>query len=214
MTQYIEKEGKTIESAVEEALIELDISLDDAEIEVVDEGNKGLFGLIGGRSAVVRVWKKTNYEQVIRNFLSPILAAMGVEDEIEVTQEENNNLSVRLPAENKGIIIGRRGETLDALQYLLSLAVNKQSDQYLRVTLDVGNYREKREETLVKLANRLADKVFKTKKSMSLEPMNPYERRIIHAALQDFGSVETYSLGDEPNRKVVIKYKYQRGTNI
>jgi spoIIIJ-associated protein len=214
LTQYVEKEGKTIESAVEEALIELDISLDDAEIEVVDEGNKGLFGLIGGRSAVVRVWKKTNYEQVIRNFLSPILAAMGVEDEIEVTQEENNSLSVRLPAENSGIIIGRRGETLDALQYLLGLAVNKQSDQYIRVTLDVGNYREKREETLVKLANRLADKVFKTKKSMSLEPMNPYERRIIHAALQDFGSVETYSIGDEPNRKVVIKYKYQRGTNI
>lgn len=112
-----------------------------------------------------------------------------------------------MSAENIGIIIGRRGETLDALQYLLGLAVNKQSDRFMRVTLDVCNYREKREETLIRLAKRLADKVERTRKNITLEPMNPYERRIIHATLQDYGQVETYSIGDEPNRKIVIRYK-------
>jgi len=121
--------------------------------------------------------------------------------------EAGDSLTVRRSAENIGIVIGRRGETLDALQYLLGLVVNKSSEKFKRITLDVGNYREKREETLVKLAKRLADKVYKTRKSMTLEPMNPYERRIIHATLQNYKGVETYSVGDEPNRKVVIKYK-------
>lgn len=206
MAQFVQKEGKTIEAAIEEALSELNIDKEDAEIEVLDEGSKRLFGLIGGRNAVVRVSKKESYDEVVRGFLKPILNAMGLEEEIEVVMD-GDTLTVKLSADNIGILIGRRGETLDALQYLLGLVVNKNSDKFIRVTLDVGNYREKREETLVKLAKRLADKVSKTRKNMTLEPMNPYERRIIHATLQNYKSVETYSIGDEPNRKVVIKYR-------
>lgn len=206
MAQFVQKEGKTIEAAIEEALSELNIDKEDAEIEVLDEGSKRLFGLIGGRNAVVRVTKKDGYDEIVRGFLKPILNAMGLEEEIEVVMD-GDTLTVKLSADNIGILIGRRGETLDALQYLLGLVVNKNSDKFIRVTLDVGNYREKREETLVKLAKRLADKVSKTRKNMTLEPMNPYERRIIHATLQNYKSVETYSIGDEPNRKVVIKYR-------
>lgn len=207
MAKYLEKEGKTVESAIEEALNELQIDMENAEIEVLDEGSKGLFGIIGGRNAVVRVSKKINYESIIRSFLDPVFRAMGLDEEEMEILEDGDSLTVRLSAENIGIVIGRRGETLDALQYLLGLVVNKSSEKFKRITLDVGNYREKREETLVKLAKRLADKVYKTRKSMTLEPMNPYERRIIHATLQNYKGVETYSVGDEPNRKVVIKYK-------
>lgn len=210
MAQYIEKEGKTVESAIEEGLNELNISRDEAEIEILDEGNKGLFGLIGGRSALVRIYKKISYEEIVSGFLSPILKAMGVEDKMDVIIDDDNNLTVRLLSDNIGIVIGRRGETLDALQYLLGLAVNRRSDNFVRVTLDVGNYREKREETLEKLAVRLAERVTKTRKNMTLEPMNPYERRIIHAALQGYNSIETFSIGEEPNRKVVIKYRHKR----
>lgn len=206
MVQYLEKEGKTVESAIEEALNELQIEMENAEIEVLDEGSKGLFGIIGGRNAVVRVSKKINYESIIKSFLDPVFKAMGLNEEMDIV-EDGDSLTVRLSAENIGIVIGRRGETLDALQYLLGLVVNKNSEKFKRITLDVGNYREKREETLVKLAKRLAEKVSKTRKSMTLEPMNPYERRIIHATLQNYKWVETYSIGDEPNRKVVIKYK-------
>ncbi len=206
MAQFIEKEGKTVEAAIEDALLELNIEMQDAEIEVLDEGSKRLFGLIGGRNALVRVYKKENFDDIVRDFLRPILNAMGLEEDLDVVME-GDTLTVKLAAENIGIVIGRRGETLDALQYLLGLVVNKSSERFIRVVLDVGNYREKREETLVKLAKRLAEKVSKTRKNMTLEPMNPYERRIIHATLQNFKSVETYSIGDEPNRKVVIKYK-------
>lgn len=213
MSQYIEKEGKTVESAIMEALTELDIDRENVDIEIIDEGSKGLFGLIGGRSAIVRVYKKISYEEIINDFLNPILTAMGINEEISVFLEGDNRLMVKLPAENIGIVIGRRGETLDALQYLLGLAVNRYSDSFMRVTLDVGNYREKRDETLERLAKRLGEKVSKTRKNMTLEPMNPYERRIIHATLQDYKSIETYSIGDEPNRKVVIKYRYKREDN-
>ncbi len=206
MAEYIEKEAKTVESAIEEALNEMNIGKDDADIEVLDEGSKGLFGLIGGRNALVRIYKKVDYEEIIKSFLYPVFDVLGIDGDIDITVE-NNVLNIKLSAENIGIIIGRRGETLDALQYLLGLAVNKQSDRFMRVTLDVCNYREKREETLIRLAKRLADKVERTRKNITLEPMNPYERRIIHATLQDYGQVETYSIGDEPNRKVVIRYK-------
>jgi spoIIIJ-associated protein len=206
VAEYIEKEAKTVESAIEEALNEMNIGKDDADIEVLDEGSKGLFGLIGGRNALVRVYKKVDYEEIIKSFLYPVFDVLGIDGDIDITVE-NNVLNIKLSAENIGIIIGRRGETLDALQYLLGLAVNKQSDRFMRVTLDVCNYREKREETLIRLAKRLADKVERTRKNITLEPMNPYERRIIHATLQDYGQVETYSIGDEPNRKIVIRYK-------
>jgi spoIIIJ-associated protein len=206
VSEYIEKEGKTVESAIEEALSELNIEKENAEIEVIDEGSKGIFGLIGGRNALVRVYKKIDFETIAREFLQPIFDSMGIDEQLEFTIEEDS-INVKISAEDIGIVIGRRGETLDSLQYLLGLVINKNSDKFIRVTLDVGNYREKREETLKRLAKRLADKVAKNRKSIALEPMNPYERRIIHATLQGFRSVETYSIGEEPHRKVVIKYK-------
>ncbi|NLX76090.1 MAG: protein jag [Clostridiaceae bacterium] len=209
MADYVEKEGKTIEAAIEEALLELNIEEKDAEIQVIDEGSKGLFGIIGGRNALVRVSKKVDYERIVREFLEPIFDAMAINEELEITQEDDC-INVRVFADDIGIIIGRRGETLDALQYLLGLVVNKNSDNYIRVTFDVGNYREKREETLEKLAKKLAYKVAKNRKSITLEPMNPYERRIIHATLQNYKNVETYSVGDDPNRKVVIRYKREQ----
>lgn len=209
MPEFVEKEGKTVESAIEEALNELNIEQEDAEIEIIDEGSKGLFGIIGGRNALVRVRKKVDYEKAVREFLEPIFNAMSINGDLEVSMEEDC-LNVRVYADDIGIIIGRRGETLDALQYLLGLVVNKSSEKFLRVVLDVGNYREKREETLEKLAKKLAGKVAKNRKSITLEPMNPYERRIIHATLQNYRNIETYSVGDEPNRKVVIRYKREQ----
>ncbi|HEY8422171.1 MAG TPA: RNA-binding cell elongation regulator Jag/EloR [Thermoclostridium sp.] len=209
MPDFIEKEGKTVESAIEEALTELNIEEKDAEIEILDEGSKGLFGIIGGRNALVRVRKKIDYDKTVREFLEPIFNAMSINGDLEVSMEEDC-LNIRVYADDIGIIIGRRGETLDALQYLLGLVVNKSSEKFIRVILDVGNYREKREETLEKLAKKLANKVAKNRKSITLEPMNPYERRIIHATLQNYKNVETYSVGDEPNRKVVIRYKKEQ----
>ena len=209
MPDFIEKEGKTVESAIEESLTELNIEEKDAEIEILDEGSKGLFGIIGGRNALVRVRKKIDYDKTVREFLEPIFNAMSINGDLEVSMEEDC-LNIRVYADDIGIIIGRRGETLDALQYLLGLVVNKSSEKFIRVILDVGNYREKREETLEKLAKKLANKVAKNRKSITLEPMNPYERRIIHATLQNYKNVETYSVGDEPNRKVVIRYKKEQ----
>ena len=172
MAEYVEKEGKTIESAIEEALIELNIEEKDAEIQILDEGSKGLFGIIGGRNALVRVRKKVDYEKIVRGFLEPIFDAMAINEELEIN-EDGDSINVRVSADDIGIIIGRRGETLDALQYLLGLVVNKYSDSFVRVTFDVGNYREKREETLEKLTKRLAYKVARNRKSITLEPMNP-----------------------------------------
>lgn len=209
MAEYVEKEGKTVESAIEEALLELNIDEKDADIQVLDEGSKGLFGIIGGRNALVRVCKKIDFEKIVKDFLKPIFNAMSVNEDLEIIAE-GDSLNVRVSADDIGIIIGRRGETLDALQYLLGLVVNKYSDRFIRVMLDVGNYREKRDETLERLAIRLAEKVSKNRKTITLEPMNPYERRIIHATLQNYKSVETYSIGDEPKRKVVIRYKREQ----
>ena len=157
----------------------------------------------------MRVRKKIDYDKTVREFLEPIFNAMSINGDLEVSMEEDC-LNIRVYADDIGIIIGRRGETLDALQYLLGLVVNKSSEKFIRVILDVGNYREKREETLEKLAKKLANKVAKNRKSITLEPMNPYERRIIHATLQNYKNVETYSVGDEPNRKVVIRYKKEQ----
>jgi len=209
VAEFVEKEGKTVESAIEEALLELNIDKEDAEIQILDEGSKGLFGLIGGRNALVRVRKKIDYDKIVKDFMEPILKALGVNGELEVTVEDDN-INVKVLADDIGILIGRRGETLDALQYLMGLVINKSSDKFIRVIFDVGNYREKREETLEKLAKKLAGKVVRTRKSITLEPMNPYERRIIHATLQNYKNVETYSIGDEPNRKVVIRYKREQ----
>ena len=209
MSKIVEKTAKTVQEAIGLALEELGAQRDEVEIEVLDEGSKGIFG-IGGKLARVRVSLKSSRSDEAVGFLTDVLSKMNVAVEIEMT-EDDESIMLRITGKDSGIIIGRRGETLDALQYLTSLVVNKQSDDYKRVTIDIENYRQKREETLVKLTNRLADRVVRYRKSVTLEPMNPYERRIIHSTLQNNNNVETHSVGEEPNRKVVITLKQGTG---
>lgn len=209
MSQIVEKTAKTVQEAIGLALEELGAQRDEVEIEVLDEGSKGIFG-IGGKLARVQVSFKSSRSDVAIGFLTDVLSKMNVAVEIEVV-EDDESIMLRITGKDSGIIIGRRGETLDALQYLTSLVVNKQSDDYKRVTIDIENYRQKREETLIKLADRLADRVVRYRKSVTLEPMNPYERRIIHSTLQNNNYVETHSVGEEPNRKVVITLKQGAG---
>ncbi len=206
LLRSIVKEAKSVDEAIKLACSELEIDIEDAEIEVLDEGNKGILGFIGNKNAVVKVTEKLNIDNLVLDFLEPILQYMDIEAEIEIEQSEEE-ISVNLTGENIGLIIGKRGETLDALQYLLSLVINKNLDSYVRVILDASNYRKKRKETLVRLAKRVADKVARTRRNLTLEPMNSYERRIIHSTLQNHNYVVTESIGEEPNRKVVIRYK-------
>jgi spoIIIJ-associated protein len=205
----VEKTAKTVQEAINLALEELGAQRDDVEIEVIDEGTKGLFG-IGGKYARVQVTLRNSRSEDAVGFLSKIFSKMNVDVDIEKIEDEES-IMLKITGNDSGIIIGRRGETLDALQYLTSLVVNKQSDEYKRVTIDIENYRQKREETLVKLAERLAERVIRYRKSVTLEPMNPYERRIIHSTLQNNKLVETHSIGEDPNRKVVITLKQGMG---
>ncbi len=209
MSQVIEKTAKTVQEAINLALDELHASPDNADIEVLEEGSKGLFG-IGSKVARVRVTLKDIQKNQGEKFLQDVFSKMKVSVDIE-TEEDEESMTLRIKGKDSGIIIGRRGETLDALQYLTSLVVNKSREDYKRVTVDIENYRQKREETLVRLASRLAERVVRYRKNVTLEPMNPYERRIIHSSLQNNKMVETYSVGDEPNRKVVITLRQQAG---
>jgi spoIIIJ-associated protein len=207
MGNSIEKTGKTVQEAIDEALAELNVDESSVNVEIIDEGKKGLFGRSGTAKVVVTLKedKEESVEKAI-NFIADVLEKMNISAEYEV-EEDDESILIRISGEDIGIVIGRRGETLDSLQYLTSLVVNKDRDLYKRITIDIENYRQKREETLVRLANRLADRVVKYKKDVTLEPMNPYERRIIHSTLQEYGSVDTYSVGEDPNRKVVITLK-------
>ncbi|HOK42540.1 MAG TPA: RNA-binding cell elongation regulator Jag/EloR [Thermoclostridium caenicola] len=205
MLRSITKEAKTVDEAIRQALEELGIDKDQAEIEIISEGNKGLLGLIGSKNAVVKVTEKLNIELIVQEFLEPIFEKMAIEADMEITMEDGQ-MNIRLTGDDIGIVIGRRGETLDALQYLLSLVINRYTQDYTRVILDVADYRKKRAETLQRLARRVAEKVSRTRRNITLEAMNPYERRIIHSSLQGFPNVDTHSVGEEPNRKVVIRY--------
>lgn len=206
MAYSIEKTGKTVQDAISLALQELGTTEDNVQVEVLDEGNKGIFGLIGNKMAKVKVTLKESAADKAKTFLLSVFEKMNVGANVDVT-EEGDSILLKVSGKDIGIVIGRRGETLDSLQYLTSLVVNRGHEAYKRVVIDIENYRQKREETLVKLANRLAERVMKYRKNVTLEPMNPYERRIIHSTLQNNKYVETYSVGDEPNRKVVITLK-------
>ncbi|MBE7052020.1 MAG: protein jag [Ruminococcaceae bacterium] len=206
MMMIIEKCAKTKEEAIALALAELGISEADAEIEVVEEGSKGFLGL-GSKDAVVKVSAKaTDGGKKAEDFLSKIFELTGEEVNVEATTD-GDVLRVNLSGPDMGIVIGKRGETLDALQHLTSLVVNKGDGNFMKVSLDAENYREKRNEALESLAHKLANKVMRTRRSTTLEPMNAYERRIIHSALQDHETVTTYSIGQGINRKVVIALK-------
>lgn len=198
--------GRTIQEAIDQGLKELNADRDDVDINVIDVPSKGLFGFIGAKLAKVEVIIKDNADKIAKDFLYSILKSMKVIASVH-TEIVDDVLHIEIIGSDMGILIGRRGETLDAIQYLISLVVNKDREKYIRVLLDTENYRAKREKTLQRLADRLAKKVVKTNKKVLLEPMNPYERRIIHSFLQDHSQVTTLSEGKEPYRKVVISLK-------
>ncbi|GAA0123630.1 MAG: protein jag [Clostridium argentinense] len=203
----IEMTGKTTDDAIKNALKELKLTEDKVTIEVLDEGSKGFLNIIGVKPARVRVTIKRDRIYEAKNFLREILDSMDMKAEIRV-KEENDEIRINLIGPNMGILIGYRGETLDSLQYLVSLVVNKDHDEeYKRVILDTENYRYNRQETLKRLASKMANKVKLSGKTLKLEPMNPYERRVIHSALQNDPNVKTYSEGEEPKRRVVIELK-------
>ena len=202
MTKEIIATGKTIELAIEAGCAQLGVERDCVSIEVLEAPSKSLFGL-KTTDAKVKLTLDVSAADRAVNFLGDVLGKMGLAATITASQSEEG-IFIDLEGPDMGIVIGRRGETLDALQYLTSLAVNREEEDYIKVTIDTENYRAKREETLVRLARKLASKAVKYHKNMTLEPMNPYERRIIHSTLQDFEGVTTYSVGSEPNRKVVI----------
>lgn len=270
---FIEVTAKTVDEAITKACLELEVSSDRLEIEVVREGSSGFFGL-GSKPAIIKVRKKEeevkaeepvapvkkakpepkkayvkkeavkrekisqqeekpvkkeenvreNLEETVkvvktdaeiaqmkkiaREFLENVFGAMGLEVVITIEYDaQNNNLDIDFSGDDMGILIGKRGQTLDSLQYLTSLVVNKEQEEYVRIKLDTENYRKRRKDTLENLARNIAYKVKKTRRSVSLEPMNPYERRIIHSALQGNKFVETYSEGNEPYRHVVVTLK-------
>jgi spoIIIJ-associated protein len=203
----IEIEGKTVEEALNKALIELNTEKNMVDVEILEYGSKGLFNVIGVKPAKIRVTSKYDYIKEAKDFITNILKCMEIEADIDV-KEENDTITINLLGERMGLIIGYRGETLDSIQYLVSLIVNKIHElPHKRVILDTENYRSKREETLKGLAIKTANKVKKTRKLFKLEPMNPYERRVIHSALQEDAFINTYSEGDEPFRRVVVELK-------
>ncbi|HPU62800.1 MAG TPA: RNA-binding cell elongation regulator Jag/EloR, partial [Mobilitalea sp.] len=182
-------------------------TIDNLEYEIIEKESSGFFGMFS-RPAKIRVRMKLSVENTARKFLEEVFDAMNINAKLDIVYDkENEMLEINIEGEEMGVLIGKRGQTLDSLQYLVSLVINKNSDKYIKVKLDTENYRERRKETLENLARNIAYKVRKTRKSIALEPMNPYERRIIHSALQNDKYVETYSEGEEPYRKVVIGYK-------
>ena len=203
----IEITGKTVEEALKSALEQLNTTEDKVEVTVIEEGSKGFFNLIGAKPAKISVKVKRDRILEAKKFLRDILDNMNIEAEINI-EESKDLVNINLTGPKMGAIIGYRGETLDSLQYLTSLVINKaKEDKYKRVVLDTENYRQKREETLKRLANKIAYKARKSGKILKLEPMNPYERRVIHSELQNNDFVRTFSEGEEPYRRVVVELK-------
>ncbi len=205
--EFIEISAKNVDDAITQATVQLGITSDQLEYEVLDKGSTGFLG-IGSKNAVIKARKKFSIDENVVEFLSSIFDAMKMEVEILVAvNEEEHIIEVELKGDDMGILIGKRGQTLDSLQYLTNLAINKHSDEYYKVKIDTEDYRKRRKETLENLAKNIAYKVKRTKRSVSLEPMNPFERRIIHSALQNDRYVTTHSEGDEPYRHVVVTLK-------
>ena len=205
--EYIEISAKSVEEALTEASIKLGIPSSEIEYEVTEKGSTGFLG-IGSKCAVIKARKKYSVEECVREFLTSVFNAMKLEVEIIIkVDEEDKLIDVDLKGDDMGILIGKRGQTLDSLQYLTNLAVNKTSENYYRVKVDTEDYRKRRKDTLENLAKNIAYKVKRTKRAVALEPMNPFERRVIHSALQNDKFVTTHSEGEEPYRHVVVTLK-------
>ena len=210
---YIEISAKNVDEAVVEASVQLGTSVENIEYEVIEKGSNGFLG-IGSKNAVIHAKKKFTVEDYARDFLTDVFNAMHIEVIIQITvSEDAKTIDIELSGNEMGLLIGKRGQTLDSLQYLTSLAVNKNTENYYKVKIDTEDYRERRKETLENLAKNIAYKVKRTKRSVSLEPMNPFERRIIHSALQNDRYVTTFSEGEEPYRYVVIALRRDNRDN-
>lgn len=205
--EYIEISAKTVSDAVIEACQKLSVTSDKLLYEIIEEGTSGFLG-IGAKPAIIKAAVKNSLEDNAKEFLNNVFEAMNLTVALDVKHnEEDRTMDVELSGDEMGVLIGKRGQTLDSLQYLLSLVVNKNSEEYVRVKVDTENYRQRRKETLENLGKNIAYKVKRTKRSVSLEPMNPYERRIIHSILQNDKYVTTHSEGEEPFRRVVVTLK-------
>ena len=207
--EYKEFTGKSIDDALTNATVSLGVTSDQIKYEVVEEGSTGFLG-IGSKDAVIKVVISSTEDpkEVAKEFLDGVFEAMQLEVNISMEFDESDKtLSIDLAGPEMGVLIGKRGQTLDSLQYLTNLAVNRSSEDYTRVKIDTEDYRRRRKETLENLAKNMASKVKRTKKAVTLEAMNPYERRIIHSALQNDNNVTTHSEGEEPYRYVVITLK-------
>lgn len=205
--EFIEVSAKTVDDAITEASIKLGTTSDKIEVEVIEKGSTGFLG-IKSKPAIIKARKKNDTVDNIREFLENVFSAMNMEVTIDIKKAEDDKVyEVELSGKEMGLLIGKRGQTLDSLQYLTNLAVNKHSDGYIKVKLDTEDYRQRRKDTLENLAKNIAYKVKRTKSPVSLEPMNPFERRVIHSALQGDRYVETHSEGEEPFRHVVVTLK-------
>lgn len=205
--EFLEFTAKTVDEALTTAAIKLETTSDKLEYEVVEKGSAGILGF-GSKPAKIKARRKNTLEDVALEFLNKIFDAMNLTVKIDINVNKDDRVvDINLSGEEMGVLIGKRGQTIDSLQYLVSLVVNKESDEYLRVKLDTENYRNRRKATLEELAKNIAYKVKRTKRSVSLEPMNPYERRVIHSALQNDKYVTTKSEGEEPYRHVIVLLK-------
>jgi spoIIIJ-associated protein len=208
LKQEIIVSAKTVDAAVKEGAEKLGVKVEEVTYEVITEPKKGFFGF-GEVKAEVKVVYEKSPEKLAIEFLKTLIKDMELNAEITVTNGKGNEKNIAIKGSDAGVLIGHHGDTLDALQYLVNLVANKKEDEnedrnYTKISLDIENYREKRQETLETLARRMSEKVLKYKKSITLEPMSPYERRIIHSAVQNIQGVSTNSIGNDNNRRVVI----------
>ena len=207
--EFKEYKGKNVDEAITNACIDLGIEAAKLEYEVIEKGSNGFLG-IGSKPAIIKAKKNQSVEDIAREFLNKVFTAMELTVKIDikiVENEKENIVNINIIGEDMGILIGKRGQTLDSLQYLTNLAVNRNSEDYYKVKIDTEDYRKRRKETLENLAKNIAYKVKRTKRPVSLEPMNPFERRVIHSALQNDRFVTTHSEGEEPYRHVVVTLK-------
>lgn len=196
--------GKTVEEAVNTALEQLKTTRDQVEINVIDKGSKGFLGIFGSKLSIVSVRLVKNQIEETEKFIIELTRNMNVDVEL-TTKVRNNHVIFEVKGKRIALLIGKRGQTLNALQYIIQLVINKDGKQYYRVTLDAEGYRKRRRETLESLALKMADKAKRLNKKVALEPMPPYERKIIHSKLQNRSDVSTYSDGIEPHRFIVVK---------
>ena len=205
--EFVEFSAKTVDDAITDACQKFTVSSDKLEYEVVEEGSSGFLG-IGSKHAIIKARVKSSVTDIAKDFLKDVFEAMDMVVVVNVKYNESDRvMDIDLSGDDMGVLIGKRGQTLDSLQYLVSLVVNKDVEDYIRVKVDTENYRQRRKDTLENLAKNISYKVKRTKRAVSLEPMNPYERRIIHSALQNDKYVTTHSEGDEPFRHVVVTIK-------